>query len=206
MDLFIDDKVTDPDFTEGRSLDEALRYVQTDICSGHRFVVRVTCDGQEILAEDMEETLRKPADSFGRLELFTNTKGGLVTEAMKEAQASLEQTDRACREAGELLSQGRTVEGIEALGECLAVWQQIHDAVAKSIQLLALKTDSITIQEEPLEVVLSKPRDILTQVKEALESRDMILLADLLIYDLSDVTAQWLAIVNKLRDEAIVEP
>lgn len=205
MDLFIDDKATDPDFTEGRSLDEALRYVQTDICSGDRFVVRITCDGQEILADDMDDVLRKPADSFERLELFTNTKGGLVAEAMKEAHASLEQTDRACREAGELLSQGKTAEGIEALGECLAVWQQIHEAVAKSFQLLALKTDSITIQDEPLEVVLGKPRDILTQVKEALESRDMILLADLLIYDLTEVTAQWLAIVNRLRDEAIVE-
>lgn len=206
MDLFIDDKATDPDFTEGKSLDEALRYVQTDICDGHRFVVRVTCDGQEILADDMEDVLRKPADSFERLELFTSTKGSLVAEAMKEAHASLEQTDRACREAGELLSQGKTAEGIEALGECLAVWQQIHEAVAKSFQLLALKTDSITIQDEPLEVVLGKPRDILTQVKEALESRDMILLADLLIYDLTEVTAQWLAIVNRLRDEAIVEP
>lgn len=202
MDLYIDEKSASADFIAGKSLNDALRLVQSDYYSGDRLVVRIACNGCDVAADDMEQALRRPADSYDRLDVYTNTRGELVANVMTEASASLQETDRACREAGDLLSRGRTAEGIEALGECLAVWQQIHDAVGKSIQLLGIDTERVYIQDEPMSVVLGKPKDILTQVKQALEARDMILLADLLMYDLSEVTGQWLSIVRRLREEA----
>ena len=80
----------------------------------------------------------------------------------------MEETERACQEAAELLTKGDTAEAAKSLGECFRVWQQIHDAVAKSIEMLRLNPDELMINDVPLVEVISKPVETLKQIKEAL--------------------------------------
>lgn len=98
--------------------------------------------------------------------------------------------------------EGKTVEAAETLGECLRVWQQIHEAVGKSIEMLQLDPEQATVNEQPLFELISKPKEILLQVKEALQDRDHVLLADLLQYEFPEVTSRWHAVVAKLQQEA----
>lgn len=202
MNLFLDNRQIDTAALNGQTLDDALRHLQMDMGNGERVVVRLRCDGHDVTSAEMPRTLCKPADSFQRIEIFTLTRGGLVTEAMAQAETSLHRTDEACKDAGRLINQGQTAEGVETLGECLFIWQQVHEAVAKSIQLLKVDPDALAIEGESLTHMLGKPRDILTQVRDALEAKDFVLLADLLLYDLVEQTAQWRAIVDRLRIEA----
>lgn len=202
MNVFLDNREIDAVVSKGQTLDDALRHMQTDNCAGGRVVVRLRCDGHDVTSAEMPRILCRPADSFERIEVFTLTRGGLVTEAMEQAETSLHRTDEACKDAGRLINQGQTAEGVETLGECLFIWQQVHEAVAKSIQLLQVDPDTLAVEGESLSHLLGKPKDILMQVRDALEAKDFVLLADLLLYDLVEVTAQWRAIVDRLRIEA----
>lgn len=202
MNVFLDNRQIDAAAIDGQTLDDALRHMQTDIGAGGRVVVRLRCDGHDVTSAEMPQTLCRPADSFQRIEVFTLTRGGLVNEAMEQAETSLHRTNEACKDAGRLINQGQTAEGVETLGECLFIWQQVHEAVAKSIQLLQVDPDALAVEGESLTHLLGKPRDILMQVRDALEAKDFVLLADLLLYDLVELTAQWRAIVDRLRIEA----
>ena len=91
---------------------------------------------------------------------------------------------------------------MEALGQCMAVWQQIHDAVSKSIQMLQVDPEQMGINAERLIDVIAKPKEVLLQVKEALESQDHVLLADTLKYEFGDVAQQWHAVIGRIRQEA----
>lgn len=202
MEVYVDDVPIDTVFEGAATLEDALAHVQSHSCPADHLVIGLRCDGQDVPGNAMADTLRRPASSCELLEVFTGTKATLVTDAMAQASACLTETQEACQRVAGLLTEGKTVEAAEALGECLRVWQQIHEAVAKSIQMLQLDASKTTVNDEPLLAAITKPKEILLQVKEALQVRDHVLLADILQYEFPEVTAQWHAIIAKLRQEA----
>ena len=71
--------------------------------------------------------------------------------------------------------------------------------------MLGLNANTLDIEGEPLASLLDKPRQVLQQIKEALVAQDYVLLADILQYELGDVSEQWRTITAYLRD-AVEEP
>lgn len=202
MELFVDDNKVDAAFACEGTVEEALRHIQSDLCPPGKMVIGLRCDGEDVRSDAMAATLCKPACAFERLDVFTDTKGMLVVEAMTQAAASLDQTEAGCRRVAELLTEGKTAEGIETLGECVGAWQQIHEAVSKSIQMLELDVENTTVNDQRLVDMISRPKEALLQIKEALQSKDHVLLADVLQYELNDVTGQWHEIIAELRERA----
>ena len=121
---------------------------------------------------------------------------------MSRASTSLQETESACEGVVEQLSAGQTSEAVQTLGQCLKTWQQVHDAVGKSIQILQLDAERTTINGRPMLDVISQPKQPLLQIKQALLAQDYVLLADILQYELSDVTDHWFGLIARLREEA----
>ena len=202
MELFIDERRTDPEGPVTGTLEEILRQVQSGLVTPGRLLVSVRCDGEAIPANDMAATLKRPISSFERLEVFTSTPGELVADTMEQATVSLTQTEAACQQVADYLAEGNTAAGMEALGQCMTVWQQIHDAVGKSIRLLQVDPEQMEVNAERLIDIIARPKEVLLQIKEALESQDHVLLADTLKYEFSDVARQWHAVIGRIRQEA----
>lgn len=202
MELVINGSAVPAAEVEGKPLRDALLEVQKTKCPPGQIIVAVACDGQELPAAEMEQELSKTAGTFGKIELVTSTQEKLVAEAMAQASASLQTTEEACRQISEKLSAGNTQEGIEGLAECLQVWQQLHEAVGKSIAMLGVNPDETMIRDDTMTAVISKPLDVLGQMKQALQAQDHVLLADILQYEFAEVTEQWHAVIARLRREA----
>ncbi|MBI3834367.1 MAG: hypothetical protein HY287_08575 [Planctomycetes bacterium] len=202
MSLYIDDvELNDDDLAAG-SLEEALRVVQARICAPGHVVVAVHCDGATVPPNAMTDTLKRPVFSFERLDVYTGTKESLVIDAMSQAAASLEATESKAQDIAHRLTAGSSAEAIAVLADSLRVWQQIHQAIGQSIVMLGLNPETIQIRDVPLADALDRPRSVLVQIKQALQSQDYVLLADLLQYEFSDVTDLWHQIVTRLEHEA----
>ena len=202
MEIFIDERRTNLEDPVSGTLEEILRGVQSGLVTPGRLLVSVRCDGEAVPADAMAATLKKPISSFERLEVFTSTPEELVADTMEQASVSLTQTEAACQQVADYLAQGNTAAGMEALGQCMTVWQQIHDAVGKSIQMLQVDPEQMEINAERVIDLIARPKDVLLQIKEALESQDHVLLADTLKYEFSDVAQQWQAVIGRMRQEA----
>ena len=203
MEVFLNDKLVDSGFLQtDTTLEEALRHLQSHLCEPDQLVIGVRCDGREIPANALAGALKEQVAAFARLEVSTGRKSELVTEAMTQASACLTQTAEACERIADLLTQGETAQAIEDLGECLRVWQQVHEAVAKSIEMMQLDPEAMTINGDPLADAIGKPKEILLQIKEALQRQDYVLLADVLQYEFSEVIHRWHDIVATIQGEA----
>jgi hypothetical protein len=202
MEIFVDDERIDAAHLSAGTVEAALMHVQTTLCGPDQLVVAVRCDGNEVPAARMAETMCKPASSFSRLDVTTGSRYALVEDAMTDASACLADSEQACQRVAELLAEGRTVEGIELLGECLRIWQQIHDAVIKSIGMLEIDPDQLDLAAGSLTDAIAGPRAILEQLRDALQHRDHVALADLLRYEFSGVTDQWHSALLRIRREA----
>ncbi len=203
MDVFFDDKLVENAFVDdATTVEEALRHVREKLCALDRLVIGLRCDGQEVAPDMMTRTLQEPAASFERLEVVTGTREELVTDAMAQASDCLAETGGACRQIADLLTEGNTTEAVKTLGECLRVWQQIHEAVGKSIEMLQIDAEHTMLGDEPLIQLIMKPKQVLLQVRDALKVQDYVLLADILQYEFSSVTDCWHKLIGKLRQEA----
>lgn len=203
MEVLVDNKSVDDAFiADGITLEDALRHLQEKVCAAGSMVTALRCDGREVPASAMAETLGKPAASFQRLEISTGTREALVLDALKEASSCLTQTQEACREVAVLLTEGRTDDAVKDLRECLSVWQKIHDAIGKSIEILELDAEQMTVGERTLLELISRPKGVLLQVKDALIAQDYVMLADILKYEFDEVTDCWHQIIARVKREA----
>lgn len=202
LDLFVDDKKVDDDRIVSGTLAETLRGVQANCCPPSRILVGFRCDGAEVAGAAMASTLSRPAGSFGLLEVFTSTREDLVADAMNQASASLEETEDVTLNVAELLMEGKAGEGIARLGDCLLIWQQIHDAVVKSLELLRLNPEQVTVRDESMAAAMEKPKDVLLQIKVALRANDHAQLADILQFEFAEVTDMWHTMIARIRQEA----
>lgn len=202
MKVLLDGQAIGGSFRGEDPIETTLRQLQNHHCPPSRMVVGIRCDDRDIPGEEMAEQLRKPTASVEKLEVFTSTRHELVISAMGQAATALEETEDVCRQVGELLNEGKTTEGIQTLGTCLGVWQQIHEAVTKSVAMLELDIEAMTVRDESLLSILSRPREVLLQIKDALTAQDYVLLADILQYEFSDVTDQWHAAIAAIRQTA----
>lgn len=199
MKISVDEQLLEGDFADAGTVEDALRQVQSSACAPGHIVVGLRCDGEDVPTNDMGATLAKSTSTLDLLEVFTGTPIALVVDAMNQASAALEGTEEGCQRVADLLTEGNTAEGIKTLGECLRVWQQIHDAVSQAIQMLEIDSTQVTVNDEPLATLVGRPKGVLLQVKQALESQDHVLLADIMQYEFETVTRQWHDIVNCLR-------
>jgi hypothetical protein len=201
VEVFVDDRRVDDALAAGATVEDAVRLVQSSVCSADRMVVGLRCDGRDIPADAMPDTLGKPANSFERLDVITGGRAELVADAMARASTCLSETEGSCRRVAELLTEAKTVEAAEMLGDCLRIWQQIYDAVGKSIEALQLDPERTTINDESLMDLIGKPKNVLLQIKSALQARDHVLLADILQYEFQEVTKSWHDLIAGLRRE-----
>ena len=74
--------------------------------------------------------------------------------------------------------------------------------VINSTWMLRLDLENTMVQEEPPSSAIIKPKEVLIQMRDALRAQDHVMLADVLQYELGDVTTQWYAIIDRLRQEA----
>lgn len=202
MEIFINDQKLDDAGGDEPTVQDALVRIQESHCPPAHIVMGIMCDGEPVPGGEMADALVRRTVDIQRLDVITSTKEALVADAMVQASATLEDTEGACQRVAELVSEGKSQEAVVLLGQCLSVWQQIHEAVAKSIAMLDLDTDGVTIRDEPLDAVIGKPKGVLLQMKSALESQDHVLLADILQYEFSEVTDSWHSVITMLRTQA----
>ena len=203
MKIFVDNEPIEQEDVSGvPTVEDALQQVQAEFGRLGRVVVSVRCDGKEIPANEMAQTLVKPIESFERVDVLTGTKEGLVLEAMTQASACIADTEETCKLVAELLKQGDTAEATKTLGRCLKVWQQIHEAVAKSIEMLGLDLDGVTSEGETLIAVITKPKRALLEMRDALQAKDYVLLADILEFEFTEAMESWRTIIAELHREA----
>lgn len=202
MQVFVDDLLINENVMLGGTLGDALRHVQSTLSGPRKIVTSVLCDGEVVQAEEIATSLKQPLTDFDRVDVITSTREDLVIDVMNHASTSLEESETAAQTVAKLLTEGKSTAARESLSGCLQVWQQIHDAVAKSLSMLSVDPESITVRDESLIDALGRPRQVLLQVRDALVAGDEVLLADILQYEFSDVVQTWHAIIARLRRQA----
>ncbi|HEX2971427.1 MAG TPA: hypothetical protein VHP11_03790 [Tepidisphaeraceae bacterium] len=173
---------------------QVLAHVQKD----NRLVVQVLIDGQQPQTHQLG-TIRQTCLDGHSLYIETANPHTLAIDVLNEVACQIRESDPLKDEAAELLQKNQPSRAMEKLSGCLRIWQDAQEAIVKTLELLRLNPRTITADGVPLEQMLSEFAAKLRQIKLALEQRDFVLLADVLLYEMADTSSQWLSALSAVR-------
>lgn len=202
MELYVNNALVDDSAFQDETIEQTLHKIQEGLGDRGHVVVGFQRDGLQVPSGEVEQAMSEPAANCKRLDVFTAPPGELVTDAMTQACQTLNEITAKMVEVADLLAKGQSEEGIRLLGDCVSVWQQVHDAIAKSIQMIGLQENQVDIDGVPLAELMGKPKELLAQIIAALQSQDHVLLADILQYEFEEVTNIWQLIIARVRSLA----
>ena len=88
---------------------------------------------------------------------------------------------------------------MQKLAACFGAWQHAQDSLAGAAQITKISLDKIRLSDRSLADLLNDVATQLKMIKSALENRDYVTLVDLLVYDTTQISAQWRQAVAALR-------
>ncbi len=204
MEVYIDEQLfAAEEFSEG-TIEETVRNIQGKHCPEGTLIVGLSCDGQEVPSGAMTETMGQDISTIERLDLITANYRSLIMNTMDEASESLRGAIVDGKRIASMLVSGQTIDALRELGDCVRVFQQVHDAIGKSLQILEVDLDSVGHNGESVIASLAKPREVLMDIKGALQNTDHVRLADILEYEMEQASVNWESIIERIRTETAI--
>jgi hypothetical protein len=191
VDLYVDDRRMALGVAADATFADALAELKQTLASDGRMIVSIHCDGIDITGPAFAESLARPVNALGRVDMQTADPVALVGEALTTADELLDTSQQSAQEVVDLLAQGKSESALPQLSGCCQAWLQVHEGICNAIAMLRLDPNTLMIGERSLTVVMEEPADRLRQLKETLEAGDLVLLADILTYEFPDAINAW---------------
>lgn len=201
MQVFIDGQQYGQQLDVAATLESNIQSIRQQL-DQRRMIVEIVCDGIDLVGGDLQAGLAEPADKYKCIDIKTGTPEELVSVALMQGQEILSESGALRSTAVEKLSAGRVEEAMTCLGDCIAKWRSVHDALDKSIQLLDIDPATHMVGDRPMTELILDPQTLLEEIKSTLLAKDFVQLADILEYEFEAVIENWRSILDSVAQVA----
>lgn len=202
VQVYVNEKPFECAVAAGETVGDLVARVRESASSPGRLLLGICADGADITGADYAEALVRPADSVARLDFKTGQARDLVADALPFCEEMLDRAEETRQSVIEQLTQGKSAEGLAALGQCCAAWRQVHESIVNALHFLELDAQRLSVGGRPLPESVADMKPPLNQIREALEARDLVLISDVLQYEFEPVIQNWRDTITALHAEA----
>lgn len=165
-----------------------------------RSILSVKLDGADVQPEDLAERLRDIApSSVGRLEIGSESTAALIEASLAGLNETLPELPKVCRNLAEVFQGENPESGFEPFVELAGIWAQIKSRESLVANALDLNLADLTVGGKTLQTSHRELNQFLEEAEQALKDGDIILLGDLLEYELAPRAEQEAEIVALLQ-------
>jgi hypothetical protein len=205
MIVTLDQEPLTHEFTPDATLQDVIATARATAL-GDRLVIAVRLDGQTLTDAQLETHLAQPVQADARVELETGDRVTLVRDALRGLAREFEQAAGKQTEVADKVSAGDVTAAMQDVGEFVQLWQTCQRALTECSGLLQQDLTTMSCDGRTVRGQLEELITQLTELRAALEARDLVLLADLLRYELPSVCASWRATLDGLADQVEAGP
>lgn len=173
------------------ALSDVVELIRKDWQSDDRILVAIRCDDEEVIGEELESILDTPLSEFDRVEFQTGSARDLAGDVLEHVSALLIETREIQSQVVDLLGQGSTPRAMELLSGCFGVWKQAQEGLSRAAEVLNLDLDTVEFEGATIGAFVEELAAALRKVRESLKTRDYVMLADVLAYELEPICERW---------------
>ena len=163
------------------------------------YIRRIWLDDQEFPSDDREALQKKPSD-IDSLEVELANLKDLVATNLANALDYLKKLIPGCEQAADLFRAGNEQEANKYYLQILDGIEWFSQVVSVIMRPDEGETELPDTDDESLEVRQKKLTDLMSQMLEANENQDWVLLADILEYEMVPFYKDWEKILSKLEN------
>ncbi len=178
------------------SLGELIAKIKSDLTGTGAIIFGVRCDGRDIPPDDLDEVLSKQLADFRQVEMTSGDPTLIVLDALSDIRNVFAETFAKIQQASDDLATGNMAEGLSTFIECVAIWGKVHETIIQGGTLVGIDFERCVLQGRDILQWLDEIRVKLTEIKDAIEARDYVLLGDILRYELDETLQSWENMLN----------
>jgi len=202
MDIFVDEQPYLGATDDLQTVGDLAGRISRDSGDPRRLVVGLCCDGQLVEPDRLEAVLASPLTSYQRIDLQTQPLAALLHGALEQA-AALAADVRASRDrAADLLAEGQLQPAMQHLQRFFEAWGKVHESIAVCAEALGCGLDDLAVGDRGLAEVLDSLKTQLADLREALLSQDLVVVGDILRYEMNQPLDDLDALLAGLRSQA----
>lgn len=177
-----------------KTVGQVLTHVQRE----KRLVTHLLIDGRE---PDFSTLGNVRASPLAGHTLFIETAEPreMALEVIAEVDAQLHEADRLRGEAVDLLHRNQPAQAMERLRGCFSTWHNAQESVVKTAQLLRIDLETVRLDLGSMAELIGGFSEQLRHIRDALEGRDFVTLADILAYEATETSAHWQSALVAIR-------
>ena len=165
-----------------------------------RSVLSVKVDGEVVSPETIADRLKgTPLASVSRLEIGSESTTTLVEDCLQGLQEFLPELPQVCRNLAEVFQGEKPEEGFDPFVELAEIWCQVKSREALVANALELDAAALEVDGKTVQTIHAELNQFLQEAEQALKDGDIILLADLLEYELAPRAELEVSIVSLLQ-------
>lgn len=165
-----------------------------------RSILSVKVDGEEVLPEALADRLTDlPVSKIQRLEIGSAQTATLVEECLQGLGENLPELPAICRGLAQVFQGETPEEGYEPFVDLAGLWGHIKSREAMVTNALELDTDTLMLDGKSVSALHKELNQFLEEAGQALKDGDIILLGDLLEYELAPRAEQEIQLVALLQ-------
>jgi len=185
----------------GEAIDAASALAEND----GRMIIEVVVDGEQWTAQHLESKVKcaQPADE---VRLTSADPMKLVAQTFRDASRALSDATTLQQHAAELLQSDRMSEAMHELHEAILIWIAVQQALTMGLDLAnvdphqpAFESDEPGETAPTITALITRLQDRLAMVHDTLKAKDTVAVADVLLYELPPIVANWQSMLEHLQ-------
>jgi hypothetical protein len=150
----------------------------------------------------VEELEGLPLEQVNAIEVESRDLGSMVDDVLAQIRPAVEELPSMCHQLATVFQGDKPEEGYEPFEKLAEVWGHVKGREAQIAQALQLDVAATQLDDKSLQQVHEELNQYLLEAAEALQAQDVILLGDLLEYELAPRAELETQIVSLLEERA----
>lgn len=185
--------------TQPVSLPSILADISDHLESQRRGMLGIVVDGVSITPDELDGALAdRSVESVAALEVHSESLAKLAAVRMEVVKDVLPELENACRQLAEVFSSGTEEEAYGQFDELAGAWVALKEQQRQIARALGANLDEIVEADEELRAHHEQLSRFLTEAGQAITSRDQVLMADLLEYELAPLAERERVVLDTL--------
>jgi len=183
---------------KGHSLREIIKRLSDLLGNSNRTILSAKADGRPVYLAGDSDLLNRKVDEFSLVEVETIDVRTQAANALREVKNHLPGLTKALVEVTKSIQSGEVLKGYKSLATCADVLNLVVHVIDEVRTLLGIDLNTLRTNGSTLAEHLEQVRNVLRDAKAALDTNDIVTVADLMEYELAPRIGKWDAVLDTL--------
>jgi hypothetical protein len=200
MAVSIDGKEQTQVVTSDRTVGDLLNDVKSLLTEEGKMIVGIVCDGQLLTPEEVETALGKSAASYSQIDFQSAEPRELARNSLEACLNLIAGMEATIADVVDALQKSEVPRAMGQMGPMFGRLNDTYRGLQGVFQLMRIDPESVELSSGSAASSMAGVVDRLREIKDALENRDYVQLADLFAYELKPTIEQWRQLIANLTE------